>query len=128
VVAICAATLLACAPGIPFDVYNGAGTQITITHRGQSDSLEPGEMKSFLLVDGTNVCLFGDLLTYDFSAPDPALYRRSGGFPGLQGHYRVQIDPKGRLHVLRNDAEFPVSANIPQPPGYPLVPARAGRC
>jgi hypothetical protein len=85
-------------------------------------------MKSFLLTDGTNVCLFGDLMTYAFTAPDPALYRRSGDFPGLQAHYRVQIDPKGRIHVLRNDAEFPLSEDAPQPAGYPLLPARSGRC
>lgn len=113
------------------DLYNHSGTSIHIFVGDDSYALAAAATKSFDYPSQNwgevRVCLDGKLLRYTVPFP-PNDYYHGIAFLFLRSHIRVQLEPDGRVWILRRGEDFPVRENADQPGPFPLSPEEVGTC
>jgi len=117
----------ACSLAIRTHLFNNSGFEVTVNHQtslGFRDTLLPPEkeiefgVSSFSLHWAPDGCR----LKYLFTGRPPEEYFETDG---LKLHRYVQLDPDGRIFILRVGDTAPVdSKSYTQPPGFPLTPER----
>jgi hypothetical protein len=73
------------------------------------------------------VCLDKKLLRHTVPFP-PDDYYHGIAFLFLRSRIRVQLDPDGRVWILKRGEDFPARENADQPGPFPLSPEEIGIC
>lgn len=114
------------------DLYNGSGTAVrVIVGSNDSYAVAAAATESFDYPSQdwgeVRVCLDGKLLRYRVPFP-PNEYYHGVAFLFVRSRIRVQLDPHGRVWILRRGEDFPVGENADQPGPFPLSPEEVGTC
>lgn len=124
-VSLAAVCLLTCSLPLELHLYNNKPRGVAVTYRDrlgvQRVTLHTHQTLDFLASElkiGTGTCV----LVYTFQGEPPPDYIDVGA---LSRHVRLQLEPDGRMFVLRSKDRAPVNtASYAQPEGFPLVPTK----
>jgi hypothetical protein len=124
--ALLAAGLPGCTPGIQIEVFNRSAEEAAVTSvfndgKTATRALAPGES----LVAGPAVSWHVRAAGLRSELVHPGEDFRARAWLSM-GVFRFQIEPSGCIFALAPDATPPVASLPAQPPGYPIGPA--GRC
>lgn len=113
------------------DLYNRSGTQIRVIVGDDSYLVAPAATKSFDYPKQewgqVRVCVDKKLRRYAIPFP-PNNYFHGVAFLFLRSHIRVQINPDGRVWILKRGESFPIREDADQPGPFPLIPQDIGTC
>lgn len=113
------------------DLYNHSGISVRVFVSDDSYALAAAATQSFDYPSQNwgevRVCLDGKLLRYTVPFP-PNDYYHGIAFLFLRSRIRVQLEPDGRVWILRRGEDFPVREYVDQPGPFPLSPEEIGAC
>lgn len=113
------------------DLYNHSGTPVRVLVGDNTHVLAAAATESFDYPTQNwgqvRVCLDGKLLRFAVPFP-PDDYYHGVAFLFLRSRIRVQLDPDGRVWILKRGEDFPVRENADQPGPFPLSPEKIDNC
>lgn len=113
------------------DLYNHSGISVRVFVGDDSYALAAAATQSFDYPSHPwgelRVCLDRKLLRYAVPFP-PNDYYHGIAFLFLRSRIRIQLEPDGRVWILRRGEDFPGRENADQPGPFPLSPEKVGTC
>ncbi len=124
-----AACMSACTIPESCDLHNNSGSDLTILRSQLGQEGPPIHVKSgasILLADWRaweyRVAMGGTVLHYVPERPETEFVVQRGLGLWVKRVFRAQIEPDGRIFVLKPGQAVPAKEFVEQPSGFPLIP------
>ena len=116
--------LSSCSIPITFSLFNNTGSDVILVLTNNKEiHIKPGKAKKTNDIDSS---FFIDLkdksLTYEIPLLNHSLIKWAGWGPWSKRMFYAQIEPDGKIWVLKNKTKIAIKKFTAQPEGFPLVP------